>query len=176
MNVPEKLGVTNINCSHDAWMANREMLQGICLWAQKLVWKTISTKIGRKKWDCQRASLGAGGGEADDGARGSKECRGSLAYPCPIRMVPSVPLSHGAQNNGTTELEHTCLCEGEAWLWSNLLSSGASSPANGTRLLWKLDLPPALRNLGLSFQPSILACLLFLILLNKMLLILPLHI
>lgn len=165
MTVPEKLVVTNINCFHGAWMENQEMLQEVCLWAQKLVWTTVSTKIGRKKWDWQRALLGAGGGEAEDGARGER--RGSLADPCPIRMVASVPLSHWTQNEGATDMGHTCPREGEAWLWSYLLSWGASSPANGTRLLWKLDLPPALSNLGLSFQPSILACLLFLTRLNK---------
>ena len=164
MNVPEKLGVTNINCFHGAWMGNREMLQEVCLWAQKLIWTTISTKIGRKKGDWQRALLGAGEGRLRMEPEESAEA--PWLIPAPSEWWPLCPWPWGSKWGGH-RCGHTCPREGETWLWSYLLSWGASSPANGTRLLWKLDLPPALSNLGLSFQPSILACLLFLIRLNK---------
>ena len=45
-----------------------------------------------------KSFAGGWGGEAEDGARGER--RGSLADPCPIRMVASVPLTMGLKMRG----------------------------------------------------------------------------
>ena len=57
-----------------------------------------------------KSFAGGWGGEAEDGARGER--RGSLADPCPIKMVASVPLSHGAQNEGATDVGIPALVKG----------------------------------------------------------------
>lgn len=98
MNVPEKLGVTNINCFHGAWMGNREMLQEVCLWVQKLIWTTISTKIGRKKWDWQRALLGAGEGRLRMESEESAEA--PWLIPAPSEWWPLCPWAMGLKMRG----------------------------------------------------------------------------
>lgn len=159
MNVPEKLGVTNVNCSHGAWMGNWEMLQEVCLWAQKLVWKTISTKIGRKKWDCQRASLGAGGGKDDDGARGS--------IPAPSEWWPLCPWAMGLKIRGPQRWSIPALVKGRPGsgviCYHRVPLLQQMEPASSEN--WTSLLPSV--TWGLSFQASILACHVFLIYLNK---------
>ena len=98
MNVPEKLGVTNINCFHSAWMGNWEMLQEVCLWAQKLIWTTISTKIGRKKWDWQRALLEAGEGRLRMEPEESAEA--PWLIPAPSKWWPLCPWAMGLRMRG----------------------------------------------------------------------------